>query len=174
MTNEIGSGGISDNAMMRQFTDLQGWINQYIASKSDEVVLMVSGIPVNIKNHLCYVAWYKEGLDKGLLSAQEWYDRQTKMNTLTQLDIELNDVVLLFERKELQKMNHIKEIIDMNVAIIEKITDHHIYLNVITSKLLKHEFKLKFNSLAENLKAMYSVPPYENIIWLTNYILFYR
>lgn len=50
VTNEIGSGGISDNAMMRQFTDLQGWINQYIASKSDEVVLMVSGIPVNIKN----------------------------------------------------------------------------------------------------------------------------
>ena len=32
-----------------KFTDLQGWLNQYIASKADEVVLMISGIPVKIK-----------------------------------------------------------------------------------------------------------------------------
>ena len=31
VTNEIGSGGVSDNALQRQFTDLQGWMNQYIA-----------------------------------------------------------------------------------------------------------------------------------------------
>ena len=49
VTNEIGSGGISVNAMTRQFTDLQGWINQYIASKADEVVLMVCGIEVKVK-----------------------------------------------------------------------------------------------------------------------------
>ena len=51
VTNEIGCGGISDNAMMRQFTDLQGWMNQYIAAKADEVVLMVSGIEVKVKTH---------------------------------------------------------------------------------------------------------------------------
>lgn len=49
VTNEIGMGGVSDNAMQRKFSDLQGWINQYIAQKADEVVLMVSGIAVNIK-----------------------------------------------------------------------------------------------------------------------------
>ena len=49
VTNEIGSGGVSDNAFQRKFTDLQGWMNQYIAQKADEVILMVSGIPVNIK-----------------------------------------------------------------------------------------------------------------------------
>ena len=49
VTNEIGSGGVSDNALQRRFTDLQGWMNQYIASKADEVILMVSGIAVNIK-----------------------------------------------------------------------------------------------------------------------------
>ncbi len=49
VTNEIGMGGVSDNALQRQFTDLQGWMNQYIASKADEVILMVSGIAVNIK-----------------------------------------------------------------------------------------------------------------------------
>ena len=49
VTNEIGSGGVSENAIQRKFTDLEGWMNQYIASKADEVILMVSGIAVRIK-----------------------------------------------------------------------------------------------------------------------------
>ena len=49
VTNEIGSGGVSANALQRRFTDLQGWMNQYIAARADSVVLMVSGIPVDIK-----------------------------------------------------------------------------------------------------------------------------
>lgn len=51
VTNEIGLGGVSENAIQRKFTDLEGWMNQYIASKADEVILMVSGIEVKIKNH---------------------------------------------------------------------------------------------------------------------------
>ncbi|WP_289834399.1 bifunctional adenosylcobinamide kinase/adenosylcobinamide-phosphate guanylyltransferase, partial [Parabacteroides goldsteinii] len=35
--------------VQRKFTDLQGWLNQHIASRADEVVLMVSGIPMKIK-----------------------------------------------------------------------------------------------------------------------------
>jgi len=50
VTNEIGSGGVSDNALQRRFTDLQGWMNQYIAAKADEVILMVSGIAWKVKN----------------------------------------------------------------------------------------------------------------------------
>ena len=50
VTNEIGMGGVSDNAVQRKFTDLQGWMNQYVASKADEVILMVSGIPIKVKN----------------------------------------------------------------------------------------------------------------------------
>jgi adenosylcobinamide kinase/adenosylcobinamide-phosphate guanylyltransferase len=49
VTNEIGSGGVSENAFQRKFTDLEGWMNQYIASKADKVILMVSGIAVKIK-----------------------------------------------------------------------------------------------------------------------------
>ena len=49
VTNEIGCGGVSENALQRKFTDLQGWMNQYIASKADEVVLMVSGIAARVK-----------------------------------------------------------------------------------------------------------------------------
>ncbi len=49
VTNEIGMGEMSMNATQRKFADLQGWFNQYIASKANEVVLMVCGIPTKIK-----------------------------------------------------------------------------------------------------------------------------
>ena len=49
VTNEIGSGGVSENVIQRKFTDLEGWLNQYIAQKANEVILMVSGIPIKIK-----------------------------------------------------------------------------------------------------------------------------
>ena len=49
VTNEIGLCGVPENKVQRQFTDLLGWLNQYIASKADEVVFMVSGIPMKIK-----------------------------------------------------------------------------------------------------------------------------
>ena len=49
VTNEIGMGGVPMNETQRKFTDMQGWLNQHIASQADEVVLMVSGISVKIK-----------------------------------------------------------------------------------------------------------------------------
>ncbi|SHF77503.1 adenosylcobinamide kinase /adenosylcobinamide-phosphate guanylyltransferase [Flavobacterium segetis] len=50
VTNEIGMGLHADTIAGRQFTELQGWMNQYIAQKANIVVLMVSGIPVKIKS----------------------------------------------------------------------------------------------------------------------------
>lgn len=49
VSNEIGLGGTSENKAQRLFMDLQGWINQYIASKANRVYLMVSGIPLQVK-----------------------------------------------------------------------------------------------------------------------------
>jgi len=49
VTNEIGLGGVSENSLQRKFSDLQGWMNQYVAQLADEVILMVSGIAVKIK-----------------------------------------------------------------------------------------------------------------------------
>lgn len=49
VTNEIGMGGTSENELQRKFTDMQGWMNQYVASRADEVILMVCGIPMKVK-----------------------------------------------------------------------------------------------------------------------------
>ncbi|MDR1161146.1 MAG: bifunctional adenosylcobinamide kinase/adenosylcobinamide-phosphate guanylyltransferase [Tannerellaceae bacterium] len=49
VSNEIGMGGMPAHELQRKFTDMQGWLNQYIASRADEVILMISGIPLTIK-----------------------------------------------------------------------------------------------------------------------------
>jgi len=49
VSNEIGLGGHPTNEIQMKFTDLQGWMNQYIAQKADHVTLMVSGIPMKVK-----------------------------------------------------------------------------------------------------------------------------
>jgi len=49
VTNEIGMGVHAETQIGRKFTELQGWMNQFLASKADEVILMVSGIPIRIK-----------------------------------------------------------------------------------------------------------------------------
>jgi adenosylcobinamide kinase/adenosylcobinamide-phosphate guanylyltransferase len=49
ISNEIGMGTHAETEIGRKFTDLQGWMNQYIAEKAGKVVFMVSGIPVTLK-----------------------------------------------------------------------------------------------------------------------------
>lgn len=49
ISNEIGMGVHATTEVGRKFTELQGWMNQYIAKYADKAVLMVSGIPVEIK-----------------------------------------------------------------------------------------------------------------------------
>lgn len=49
VTNEIGMGVHAETLIGRKFTELQGWMNQFLALHADEVILMVSGIPVKIK-----------------------------------------------------------------------------------------------------------------------------
>ncbi|MDE5871410.1 MAG: bifunctional adenosylcobinamide kinase/adenosylcobinamide-phosphate guanylyltransferase, partial [Muribaculaceae bacterium] len=49
VTNEVGLGGVSANAIQRRFADLQGSLNQFVAEKAEDVYLIISGIPVKIK-----------------------------------------------------------------------------------------------------------------------------
>lgn len=49
ISNEIGMGGHAHSEAGRKFTELQGWINQHLAEKSDKAVMMVSGLPMILK-----------------------------------------------------------------------------------------------------------------------------
>ena len=49
VTNEIGMSPVAANRLTRVYTDIIGRINQQIAAESDEVYIVVSGIPMKIK-----------------------------------------------------------------------------------------------------------------------------
>lgn len=49
VSNEIGMGVIPMESTTRAFVDLQGWMNQYIASAANSVYTMISGIPLKLK-----------------------------------------------------------------------------------------------------------------------------
>ena len=49
VTNEINMGVVAPDPATRRFVDQQGWLNQEIARRADEVVLMVAGLPQILK-----------------------------------------------------------------------------------------------------------------------------
>jgi adenosylcobinamide kinase/adenosylcobinamide-phosphate guanylyltransferase len=49
ISNEIGMGVHAETELGRKFTDLQGWANQYVASKAEKATFMVSGLPMSLK-----------------------------------------------------------------------------------------------------------------------------
>ncbi len=49
VTNEVGSGVVPETPLGRRFRDCAGRANEVIARGADEVYLMVSGIPMRIK-----------------------------------------------------------------------------------------------------------------------------
>lgn len=49
ISNELGMGLHAETETGRKFTDLQGWANQYLASKSNQAFFMVSGLPLQLK-----------------------------------------------------------------------------------------------------------------------------
>jgi adenosylcobinamide kinase/adenosylcobinamide-phosphate guanylyltransferase len=49
ITNEVGSSIVPEIDLARRFRDLSGFVNQRIAETADRVVLMVCGIPMQVK-----------------------------------------------------------------------------------------------------------------------------
>jgi adenosylcobinamide kinase / adenosylcobinamide-phosphate guanylyltransferase len=49
VTNEVGLGIVPDNKLSRVYRDLLGKANQLLAREADEVIFMISSIPLKIK-----------------------------------------------------------------------------------------------------------------------------
>ncbi|OGG95259.1 MAG: bifunctional adenosylcobinamide kinase/adenosylcobinamide-phosphate guanylyltransferase [Candidatus Lambdaproteobacteria bacterium RIFOXYD2_FULL_50_16] len=50
VTNELGLGMVPENPLARRFRDLQGRLNQEVAALADQVLMMVSGLPIFLKS----------------------------------------------------------------------------------------------------------------------------
>ncbi|MDA8219631.1 MAG: bifunctional adenosylcobinamide kinase/adenosylcobinamide-phosphate guanylyltransferase [Dehalococcoidales bacterium] len=49
VSNEVGMGLVPPYPLGRAYRDLLGWANRWLATRADEVYLMVAGIPVDVK-----------------------------------------------------------------------------------------------------------------------------
>ena len=49
VSNEVGMGIVPDNALARRFRDEAGRLNQRVAAIADRVLLMVAGLPMQVK-----------------------------------------------------------------------------------------------------------------------------
>lgn len=49
VSNEIGMGVVPSNELGREFRDIAGRTNQYLAQKADEVYITIAGLPVELK-----------------------------------------------------------------------------------------------------------------------------
>ena len=49
VTNEVGLGIVPENALARAFRDAAGLVNQALAAAADEVLFVVSGLPLKVK-----------------------------------------------------------------------------------------------------------------------------
>lgn len=52
VSNEVGSGLVPANKLGREFRDIAGKVNQIVASRANQVLFMVAGLPMNIKKKL--------------------------------------------------------------------------------------------------------------------------
>ncbi len=49
VANEVGLGIVPDNALARRFRDAAGSLNQTLAARADQVLMMVAGYPIEVK-----------------------------------------------------------------------------------------------------------------------------
>src|SRR5262249_14498224 len=47
--NEVGLGIVPENALARRFRDEAGRLNQRMAARADEVIMLVAGLPMRVK-----------------------------------------------------------------------------------------------------------------------------
>lgn len=114
------------------------------------------------RNNLSYQSWYVTGREKGMLS--RWYSPKEKYDYLHKLDIEVGDIVCLYERKQAQKNNSIKSIANCQVAIVREISLDGISLDIINTIKPYYQGKIDFENNTVAVKRLYgSNLPYKRV-----------
>ena len=49
VSNEVGLGVVPANGLGRVYRDCLGWANQALAGVADQVILLVAGLPVDLR-----------------------------------------------------------------------------------------------------------------------------
>ena len=129
-----------------------------------------SNISTEDINHLKYTSWHKIGTELNLLKKE--YTPEEKIEYLKALDLEEGDVVFFYTLKPFTRTSE-RIIKNCQLAIIRGIYDTQLCLEIIHTVKLKSQAKLEFDSCTTAVKALYSKPPYEDIVTRNKTFNFY-
>lgn len=108
----------------------------------------------DIQRQLGYESWWYKGKEIGMLSG--WYKPKDKLSYMrNELNLDVGDVVLLYERNYSTKYNYIKSIASCHVAIILSISASSIVLDVVNTVKTKHGAEVAFQNQTMAVKQMY-------------------
>ena len=108
----------------------------------------------DIQRQVGYEAWWHKGREKGLLS--KWYSPKDKLSYMkNNLDIDIGDVILLYERNYSTKFNYVKSIESCHVAIVRGISNTTLSLEVINTVKTRYGAEVSYKDQTMAVKQMY-------------------
>ena len=108
----------------------------------------------DIQRQVGYEAWWHKGREQGLLS--KWYSPKDKLSYMkNNLDIDVGDVVLLYERNYSTKFNYVKSIESCHVAIVRGISNTTLSLEVINTVKTRYGAEVSYKDQTMAVKQMY-------------------
>ena len=108
---------------------------------------------------LGYSAWYAIGRDIGLLD--RWYSGKEKLAYMQKLDLQVGDLVMIFDREKSQRQNYIKSIAGCHLAKILHLSERSVELELINTVKPYFQGKEDFDNHTIVVKKMFqNNPPY--------------
>lgn len=111
-------------------------------------------ISIKARNYLGYLAWYAKGEEMGYL--KRYYDAKEKFNYAKKLDLQVGDIVFIYERSVTQQSSNIKEITGFHFAKITNIGEGGIGLQIVNTKKTLYQGEIDYLNYSMATKMMYN------------------
>lgn len=117
-------------------------------------------VPAKTKLHIEYLAWYANGVDLGML--ETFYSAKQKLDYMDKKDIKVGDIVFLYERDMIQKLNFVKTISGCHFCIVRQINKNSVTLQSCNTVKTYCQGKYDFDNNTTIVKQMWiESKPYE-------------
>lgn len=131
---------------------LKNWCYYYI----DE------SVPDIITKQISYTAWVKQGEDMGYHS--RWYSGKEKLQWCKDNDVQVGDLVMLYEREMAQKIDTVSQIAGCRLVRIDSIDDRRLQFTALNCMKTYAQGVKDWENYTMAVKAMYcGKPPYQTL-----------
>ena len=120
-----------------------------------------------------YSSWYREGIDLGL--TQELKDIHEKRAYMKKLDMQVGDVVFLYERKKTKEDNKKKKITACNMGVITSISESTVQLFMVYNHKTLEHCQSEWDNTTMAVKDLYDYKmPFSKLVSRVENLSFYN